>query len=303
MDVLTVLKSQWDRIAAVVCGIGGVVLLVVGYQGIADSPYVAEELAYLISGGLGGVFLLGIGATLYISADMHDEWRKLDRIEAAVLSLRSDSGASGEPGRFDDIVSPVAEASRSRRAQVPAGTNGGAASSERAGVAQRSRSQRSAPRQSSVLAMPRELLNALRIGGVAMSLALVALMLAYWQAAETSQARPAFTATASAATVLAVAGVLAVLGMVGMRRRLMKRRNVLLSGFLTRPVAVSPRGDNRASVGSVPRMPERLLLIPQGRYAHVPSCAMVAGERTEAVNSAALPAGVTPCAICTPAAL
>jgi len=84
MDVLTVLKSQWDRVAAVACAIGGVVLLIVGYQGIADSPYVAEELAYLISGGLGGVFLLGVAATLYISADMHDEWRKLDRIEEAI---------------------------------------------------------------------------------------------------------------------------------------------------------------------------------------------------------------------------
>lgn len=84
MDVLTVLKSQWDRIGAVACALAGVVLLISGYHGIANSPYVAEELAYLISGGLGGVFLLGVGATLYISADMHDEWRKLDRIEAAI---------------------------------------------------------------------------------------------------------------------------------------------------------------------------------------------------------------------------
>jgi hypothetical protein len=50
-------------------------------------------------------------------------------------------------------------------------------------------------------------------------------------------------------------------------------------------------------------MPQRLLLIPEGRFAHVPSCAMVAGERTESVSSAALPAGIAPCAICTPAAL
>ena len=104
MDVLTVLKSQWDRVAALACAIGGVVLLIVGYQGIADSPYVAEELAYLISGGLGGVFLLGVAATLYISADMHDEWRKLDRIEEAILSLGEERGGNG---RYDDIVEPV----------------------------------------------------------------------------------------------------------------------------------------------------------------------------------------------------
>lgn len=291
MDVLTVLKSQWDRIAAVVCAVLGVILLIVGYQGIADSPYVAEELAYLISGGLGGVFFLGIGATLYISADMHDEWRKLDRIEEAILSLRTDTG---QPGRFDDIVEPVAEARASRhRASASATTSNGVgpSSSVTAGLAQRS-----------VLAMPRELATGLRIGAAAMSVAVAALMVAYWQAADTAEARPAFNATASAASVLAVAGVLAVLGMVAMRRRLMRRRQTLLSGFLGRAAtAGTARPESAAGAGL--RMPERLLVIPQGRYAHVPSCAMVAGERTESVSSAALPEGVLPCAICTPAAL
>src|SRR5581483_2749023 len=49
------------------------------------------------SGGLGGVFLLGIGATLYMSADMHDEWRKLDRIEAAILKLADGGSLPVEP--------------------------------------------------------------------------------------------------------------------------------------------------------------------------------------------------------------
>jgi hypothetical protein len=292
MDVLTVLKSQWDRIAAVVCAVGGVILLVVGYQGIADSPYVAEELAYLISGGLGGVFLLGVAATLYISADMHDEWRKLDRIEDAILSLRDDSG---EPGRFDDIIEPVAESRVSRhRVNQPAAT---------AGVAQRSR--QSEPRQGNVLAMPRELLNHLRVGGLAMALAFVALMLAYYRAADVSESRPAFTATAWGATVLAIAGIVATVGMVGMRRRLMRRRSALLAGFLARARREGAVRRSGAAAGQSvsARMPERLLVIPEGRFAHVPSCAMVVGERTESVSSSALPAGILPCAICTPAAL
>ncbi|GAA0621456.1 hypothetical protein GCM10009547_25220 [Sporichthya brevicatena] len=293
MDVLTVLKSQWDRIAAVVCVLLGVVLLIVGYQGIADSPYVAEELAYLISGGLGGVFLLGVGATLYISADMHDEWRKLDRIEEAILSLRSDGGSDGGPDRFDDLVEPVAEARASRhRAGSPANANGAVG----AGVAQRS----AQPRE--VLAMPREMLAHLRVGGLAIAFAFAALMVAYWQAANTNEARPAFTATASAASVLAVAGVVGVIGMVGMRRRLMRRRNLLLGGFLTRNQ--SQARATTATAGPVAtRMPERLVVIPEGRYAHVPTCAMVTGERTETVSSSALPEGIRPCAICTPAAL
>ncbi len=160
MDVLTVLKSQWDRIAAVACVIGGVILLIVGYQGIADSPYVAEELAYLISGGLGGVFLLGIGATLYVSADMHDEWRKLDRIEDAILSLRSDTGADGWGA--GPLRRHRRAQSRSRAPRTVPATNATVA----AGVAQRSRAN--APRQGraggTVLAMPRELRGHLRIG-------------------------------------------------------------------------------------------------------------------------------------------
>lgn len=290
MDVLTVLKSQWDRIAAVGCAVGGVILLIVGYQGIADSPYVAEELAYLISGGLGGVFLLGVAATLYISADMHDEWRKLDRIEDAILSLRDENGT---PGRFDDLVEPVAE---SRASQHRAGANSQAAT---AGVAQRSR--QAEPRPGSVLAMPRELFNHLRVGAVAMTLAFVALMFAYFRAADVSESRPAFTATAWASVVLAIAGVVATMGMVGMRRRLMARRRILLSGFLAR--ARREAAPSSAGEISSARMPERLLVIPEGRYAHVPSCAMVAGERTGSVSSSALPEGILPCAICTPAAL
>jgi hypothetical protein len=297
MDVLTVLKSQWDRVAAVVCAIGGVILLIVGYQGIADSPYVAEELAYLISGGLGGVFLLGVAATLYISADMHDEWRKLDRIEDAILSLRDDSAVKGpgDGGRFDEIVEPVAESRGSRhRTGQPAAS---------AGVAQRSRPTE--PRPGSVLAMPRELLNQLRLGGIAMAFASVALVAAYYRAADVAESRPALAATAWAAVVLAVAGVIATIGMVGMRRRLMTRRALLLSGFGKHSARVRVRG--RVSVGAgataPSRMPERLFVISGGRFAHLSSCAMVAGERTEPVSSAALPEGILPCAICTPASL
>ena len=82
MDLLTILRSQWDRVAAVVCVAAGIVALILGYHGVAGSPYVAEELAYLISGGLGGVFLLGVGGMLWLSADMRDQWRELRGIRA-----------------------------------------------------------------------------------------------------------------------------------------------------------------------------------------------------------------------------
>lgn len=98
---LKVLKSQWDRTAAIVLTIAGVISLIAGYLQVADSTILAEQTRFIVSGGIGGLFLLGLGATLWISADLRDEWRKLDRIERAladgVLKWSDDapSAASG----------------------------------------------------------------------------------------------------------------------------------------------------------------------------------------------------------------
>ena len=81
---LKVLKSQWDRTAAIVLTIAGAICLIAGYLGVSDSAILAEQTRYIVSGGIGGIFLLGLGATLWISADLRDEWRKLDRIERAL---------------------------------------------------------------------------------------------------------------------------------------------------------------------------------------------------------------------------
>ena len=83
MDV-KVVKSQWDRAAAVVLTVAGAVCLIAGYLGVSDSAILAEQTRFIVSGGIGGIFLLGLGATLWISADLRDEWRKLDRIEHAL---------------------------------------------------------------------------------------------------------------------------------------------------------------------------------------------------------------------------
>src|SRR5260370_22995536 len=93
------LRAEWDRAAGVALVVLGVVFVAVGYNGVSGSPYVAEELAYLASGAVGGLFLLGCGATLWLSADLHDEWRKLDRIEAAI---RGEDAASSPSDNHDD---------------------------------------------------------------------------------------------------------------------------------------------------------------------------------------------------------
>src|SRR5262249_3149811 len=155
-----------------------------------------------------------------------------------------------------------------------------------------------AMRNARAAALPREMLDSLRIGAVAAALALLGLVLTWWRAAEVSTVAPAFTATAIATLVLAVAGILAVLTTVGNRRRLMHRRMVPLQPFRARErAAAAPPAD------SAVRMPERLLVIPDGRFAHAPGCAMLGSETTRAVASDALPEGILPCALCTPAGL
>jgi hypothetical protein len=87
MDIAKWLRLQWDRAAAWACAIAGAVALIIGWIGVSGSGYPAEQNAYIISGGIGGMFLLGIGGSMWVSADLRDEWRKLDRLEAALRDL------------------------------------------------------------------------------------------------------------------------------------------------------------------------------------------------------------------------
>jgi hypothetical protein len=87
MDFLQWTREQWDRVMAVVAGMVGAVALVVGWVGASSAVYPAKQLPYLISGGLGGLFLVGITATMWLSADLRDEWRKLDAVEAELATL------------------------------------------------------------------------------------------------------------------------------------------------------------------------------------------------------------------------
>lgn len=115
MDIKA-LKSQWDRVLAIVLTIAGAISLIAGILGVNNSVLLAEQTRYITAGGIGGIFLLGLAATLWISADLRDEWRKLDRIERAL----------GEGVlRWSDESGDVAEAPRSsaRRAKPAPATD------------------------------------------------------------------------------------------------------------------------------------------------------------------------------------
>jgi hypothetical protein len=84
-DIVGWVRLQWDRAGAWACLLAGVVTLFVGWLGVSETAYTAKQLPYIAGCGLGGMFLLGTAAMLRLTADLRDEWRKLDRIEKAII--------------------------------------------------------------------------------------------------------------------------------------------------------------------------------------------------------------------------
>jgi hypothetical protein len=92
------LRAEWDRIAAGVLLIVGLVSIVVSYRGVADSLYVAQQLSYLSSGGIGGLLCVGSGAVLLIVSALRDEWSKVEGIESRLHEgIVAAVGSGGTP--------------------------------------------------------------------------------------------------------------------------------------------------------------------------------------------------------------
>ena len=127
MDLNKLLKSQWDRVGAWLLVVAGALALIFGWVGVSGKAYLANQLPYVISGGIGGIFLLGVGATLWLSADLRDEWQKLDRIEQVLSDLPIDSllesVAADMTPPAPEPTARVRRASRSKSAEpLPAET-------------------------------------------------------------------------------------------------------------------------------------------------------------------------------------
>ena len=108
MEFLNWARGQWDRVAAAVGGVVGAVALLLGWIGVSGTTNPAGQIPYLVSGGLVAIFLAIMASTLWLSADLRDEWRKLDRLEQRLgggqVTSHLTLGASpaGEAGPLDD---------------------------------------------------------------------------------------------------------------------------------------------------------------------------------------------------------
>jgi len=78
---------QWDRVGGLALVLVGLGVLIAGCAGVSNATETVDQMSYLISGGVVGLFLLGLGATLWLSADLRDEWRKMDHLQASVDAL------------------------------------------------------------------------------------------------------------------------------------------------------------------------------------------------------------------------
>jgi hypothetical protein len=54
------LRNQWDRTAAVAAAVLGVICIVAGWLGVSRAALPTEQLPYLASGAVFGVFALGV---------------------------------------------------------------------------------------------------------------------------------------------------------------------------------------------------------------------------------------------------
>ena len=85
-DLVQWVRNQSDRVVSWACIGLGVLCLMAGWVGVSATAFPGEQMPYVVSGGLVGIFLLGLGGVLWLSADLRDEWRELSRLERAVLA-------------------------------------------------------------------------------------------------------------------------------------------------------------------------------------------------------------------------
>lgn len=86
MGFLKFVRVQWDRVAAGACVVVGAFALLAGWLGVSRHVLPAAQMPYVLSGGLAAILLVGVGATLWLSADLRDEWRHLDQLEKRLES-------------------------------------------------------------------------------------------------------------------------------------------------------------------------------------------------------------------------
>lgn len=94
-------------------------VMLIGYFGVSREAIPAKQIPYLVSGGIGGVFLAVVGAYFLGTQEMRKDSGRLDRLERMVEELH---GALLR--RSDAPVAPSEESTSSDGTNGSASTNG-----------------------------------------------------------------------------------------------------------------------------------------------------------------------------------
>jgi hypothetical protein len=285
MDLMTWLRAEWDRVLGFTLIALGAVVLVLGYLGVSDSPYVAEQLSYIASGGLGGLFLLGAGATLLILADLHDEWRKLDRVEAML------SGEIPFPSRREtNGAAPSAAVAASAPAAPPAPAPAPAGSGPAMMVETTLRPDLPAPvthgrpGPSAAAVFRRERFSL----GLGLLLAVAVLAGSYARASSVDQPKSAIAAVGVAIFGLVLVALGAVGSTLTVKRHVQLRKARIFSAWL------APDDD----VFVTPVASGTLVVVQGLTRFHRADCPSVAGLAVRAVERRNIPSSLAPCDLC-----
>ena len=274
MDIMIWLKSQRDRVVAwLLIAIGGLCILG-GWIGVTNTVQVYNQLTYLVSGAIVGLFFLGVGVALLLSADFHDEWRKLDRIEAVLR---------GRPLPEIDRVLDLDEASGSGAAAV-------GASPVRDSRSQPVMMASALPAGVATLPIRRELSWA--VPGLIASVALIAIG---W-IKSTNSTDPQVGADALLIAVYGVfaCGIGVALHSRWLRQSLARRKGQLLGPFLTDEAEAA----DELAVTAHPVDADGVLYVAEGgRRFHRAGCAIVASQGAVPASAADLDQ-LLPCQLC-----
>jgi hypothetical protein len=97
VELTKFLQQNKTRAAAAVAFITGLVALFIGWHGTAHASLTSEQIPYIVSGAIFGLFALGTAGILWLSADLRTDWEKLDEISRALTGRSADDVAANAP--------------------------------------------------------------------------------------------------------------------------------------------------------------------------------------------------------------